>query len=91
MTANVLIFLADHYDQSQDWTAVMSDLNWTFVSLYLVEMAVKLAAEGRRFFFSAWNWFDGIGYSAFCILNLSVDRIVWFVFFLDIPDSKSIM
>mmetsp|Transcript_54837 Transcript_54837/g.114713 ORF Transcript_54837/g.114713 Transcript_54837/m.114713 type:complete len:249 (+) Transcript_54837:3377-4123(+) len=38
----------------------MSILNWTFVSLYLVEMGVKFLSQGRRFFYSKWNMFDGV-------------------------------
>jgi hypothetical protein len=51
----------DHYDQSKDWGVIMSILNWTFVSLYLVEMGVKFLCQGRRFFYSKWNIFDGVG------------------------------
>jgi hypothetical protein len=71
---NMIVIMLYHYGMSQEYTAVLDNVNTGFLVLFALEMALKLFALGfKRYWTDASNAFDGsivVGSSIIMLLSL---------------------
>jgi hypothetical protein len=57
---NTIVLAMDHHGISSEWEDVLTDLNFTFTIIFIVEMGLKLLGLGVRGYCSdAMNYVDG--------------------------------
>ena len=55
---NIILMATEHYDQSDQWTLIMTTSNTVFLAIYIVEIILKFIAFQLNFFHDSGNVFD---------------------------------
>ena len=50
--------MAEHHNQTDEFTAALTILNWIFTVLFIIEAILRLLALRSDYFKSGWNLFD---------------------------------
>jgi hypothetical protein len=82
--ANVITIALSYYNQPEDFTLALANLNIAFTSLFIAEASVKIAAYDVRYFADGWNRFDffivclgimDMSDSSFLPINVGIIRV----------------
>eukprot|EP00050_Salpingoeca_kvevrii_P002109 m.186932 g.186932 ORF g.186932 m.186932 type:complete len:1593 (-) comp10537_c4_seq1:430-5208(-) len=76
---NMLAFMFEHYEQSDDWTLGLFVVNVLFTVVYIAEMIIKMIGLRWRYFTSNWNRFD------FAIVIVSVIGLIMDIVAASLP------
>ena len=58
ITLNVVVIAMEYPGMDATYERTLRHASWGFAGLFLVEMCVKVAAHGARYFYLGWNRFD---------------------------------
>ena len=75
--ANTVVLATTSYQQSQEITDVQTLLNYIFAVIFTIELIMKLAGLGCRFFLDGWNVFD-------LVVVVATDAAIFLALFTDI-------
>lgn len=59
-----------NYRESKEITNLRSNINWIFLSIFIIEFLLKIIALGKVYFHDPWNTFDFAILSITCITTI---------------------